>query len=47
MNITTLKQVISNTIFHVGAQLVQTLARTNSKMVKELKGFYNRECWLL
>ena len=39
MNITTLKQVIFNTIFHVGAQPVP--------MVKELKRFYNREYWLL
>ena len=37
MNITTLKQVVFSTIFHVGAQLVQILARADPKMVKELK----------
>ena len=38
MSFTTLKQVIFNTIFHLGAQPVP--------MFKELKKFYNRECWL-
>ena len=47
MNITTLKQVVFSTIFHVSAQPVQILARADPKMVKELKKFYNRECWLL
>ena len=42
MSITNLKQVIFNTIFHVDAQLVQTLARTDHKMRKELKRFYKR-----
>ena len=42
MNIT-LKQVIFNTTFHVGAQYVQILARIKPKMVKELKILYNRE----
>ena len=47
MNVTTLKQVVFSTIFHVSAQPVQILARADPKMVKELKKFYNRECWLL
>ena len=39
ISITTLNQVIFNTIFYMGAQLVP--------MFKELKKFYSRECWLL
>ena len=39
MNVTYLKPVIFNITFLVGERLIQTLARTDTKMVKGLKVF--------
>ena len=39
MNVTYLKQVIFNTTFLMGERRIQTLARTDTKMVKGLKAF--------